>query len=135
MRVDCQGATLTRSHSPWQSPREPAVRLPLCLLAVSAIVIGSACAVRTPPTPSPPPRQALAEVTVDVGREWTDTGVVVQKGDRLVFWATGEIHAVSRPDEPAGPDGIGPSAFRVGRGDSSAGSEMPSRSTLARART
>lgn len=81
------------------------------------MVVGSAaCAVQVPPAPEAPATPALAEVTVDVSREWTDSGLVVQKGDRLVFWATGEMHAVARPDKPVGPDGIGPSPVRVGRG-------------------
>lgn len=103
---------------PWVAARrESAARFRLRVLGGAAIVLGSAaCAVQVPPAPAAPATPALAEVTVDVSREWTDSGVVVQKGDRLVFWATGQIHAVARPHEPAGPDGIGPSAVRVGRG-------------------
>lgn len=80
-----------------------------------AVVLGVACAQRIPPSPTPPASPALAQVTVEVGREWTDAGVIVRKGERLVFWATGETRSASRP-EPWGPDGIEPSAYRVGKG-------------------
>lgn len=98
------------------SRQASAPRFRVRVLGSAAIFLGSACAVRVPPAPSAPARPALAEVTVDLGRQWTDSGVIVQKGDRLVFWATGEMHSGARPHEPAGPDGIGPSAVRVGRG-------------------
>ncbi len=84
-------------------------------LAAIAVVLGVACAQRIPPSPTPPTSPALAQVTVEGGREWTDAGVIVRKGERLVFWATGEIRSASRP-EPWGPDGIEPSAYRVGKG-------------------
>lgn len=84
-------------------------------LAAIAVVLGVACAQRIPPSPTPPASPALAQVTVEVGREWTDAGVIVRNGERLVFWATGEIRSASRP-EPSGPDGIEPSAYRVGKG-------------------
>ena len=116
MRVVSEESTFTQCP-PWGvSRRESAVRFPLRALAIAAIVAGSACAVRLPPAPLAPARPALAEVTVDVGREWSESGVVVRRGDRLVFWATGEVLAVSRPEEPVGPDGITPSAFGVGKG-------------------
>ena len=52
---------------------------------------------------------------MDPSRPWTDTGVAVRKGERLVFWATGEIRSVSQPDETIGPDGVGWSSFGVGK--------------------
>lgn len=108
---------MTQSSARWRvTRRESSDRLSVRAFAVAALAVGSACAVRVPPAPVAPARPALAEVTVDVGREWTDTGVVVQKGDRLVFWATGKVQALLRPEEPAGPDGTRPSAFGVGKG-------------------
>lgn len=84
--------------------------------AVAAIGVSAACALRAPAPPSPPTESPLVEVTVDVSREWTDTGLTVRKGDRLVFWATGEIRARASAEQTAGPDGIEPSAYRVGKG-------------------
>ncbi len=84
--------------------------------AAVLVLVTGACAIRTPPPPTRPSAPSLADAVVDLEREWTDTGVVVRKGDRLVFWATGEIRDLRRPDRIAGPDGINPSTFRVGRG-------------------
>lgn len=84
--------------------------------AVAAIGVSAACALRTPAPPKPPTEPPLVEVTVDVSREWADTGLTVQKGDRLVFWATGEIRARAGAERTAGPDGIEPWASRVGKG-------------------
>lgn len=88
----------------------------LCLAGtVAASVFGAACALRVPPPPTPPETPPIADVTVDLETAWTDSSVVVRKGDRLVFWATGELRSSSR-SEPSGPDGIGPSVHRVGKG-------------------
>ncbi len=83
---------------------------------VGAMALTVACAQRIPLAPSPPARAPLAEVTVDVGRAWTDSGVVVRKGDRLEFWATGEIQARSGSAQTTRPDGIGAWAHQVGKG-------------------
>jgi len=98
-----------------QKHRRRARRAVRMSLAAIAVVLGVACAQRIPPSPTPPASPALAQVTVEVGREWTDAGLIVRKGERLVFWATGETRSASRP-EPSGPDGIDPSAYRVGKG-------------------
>ena len=84
--------------------------------AVAALAASAACAIRTPAPPSPPTEPPLVEVTVDVSQEWTDAGFSVRKGDRFVFWATGEIRASANGEQTAGPDGIEPSAYRVGKG-------------------
>ncbi len=83
--------------------------------------------VRAPAAPTRPTTVPLAEVTVDVSREWTDTYVPVRAGDRLVFWSTGTILDVRRPERQADPDGITPTAESVGPGGSSAAWERPSR--------
>lgn len=83
---------------------------------ICATALTLACAQRIPLPPSPPARPALAEVAVDVGRAWTDSGVAVRKGDRLVFWATGDVKVRSRPEQTTGPDGMGAWAHRVGKG-------------------
>lgn len=83
---------------------------------VSVLAVSEGCAVPTPAPPTRPTTAALAEVTVDVSREWTDTDVTARAGDRLVFWSTGTIRDVRRPKRQADPDGITPSAERVGPG-------------------
>lgn len=84
--------------------------------AAAALAASAACAIRPPAPPTPPTEPPLVEVTVDVSREWTDTGFSVRNGDRLVFWATGEIRASANGEKATGPDGIKPSAYRVGKG-------------------
>lgn len=98
-------------------PRTLAHTLGLRAACVAAAIAASAtCALRTPEPPSPPTELPLVEVTLDMSREWTDAGLTVRNGDRLVFWATGEMRARSKAGQTAGPDGIKPSAYRVGKG-------------------
>jgi len=82
----------------------------------SLSAVSAACAIPTPAPPTRPTTVPLVDVTVDVSREWTDTGVTVRAGDRLVFWSTGTLRDVRRPKRQADPDGITPSAERVGPG-------------------
>ncbi len=102
----------TTQHEPPEARRAGATTACAAVLVLAT----GACAIRTPPPPTRPSAPSLADAVVDLAREWTDTGLVVRKGDRLVFWATGEIRDLRRPDRVAGPDGINPSTFRVGRG-------------------
>lgn len=76
---------------------------------------------RVPPPPTPPSAQPLAVVTVDAAQEWTDSGLVVHKGERLIFWATGQIQLSAKPDRIIGPDGDGVLYYRVGKGAWSGG--------------
>lgn len=69
----------------------------------------------TPPPPTAPTSPPIATVEIDATQPWTDSGVIVRAGERLVFWATGEIRG-GRPDQTAGPDGVGWSSFGVGTG-------------------
>ena len=51
------------------------------------------------------PGDARTEVSVAADRPWTDTGVVVQKGDVFHFVATGQIHWDTAKDATADPNG------------------------------
>jgi PA-IL-like protein len=44
-------------------------------------------------------------ITVDAKRAWTDTGIVVKQGDRVVFQASGQIQYGRGPGQTASPDG------------------------------
>ena len=72
--------------------------------------------VRIPPPPSRPATQPLASVRVDANEPWTDAGVIVERGERLVFWATGEIALSASPQEVLGPDGKNGMYYSVGKG-------------------
>jgi hypothetical protein len=57
-----------------------------------------------------------ATVTVHPTAEWSDTGITVHKGDRLVFTASGEVYWQAR-DLATGPDGDhGVPGWSVGSG-------------------
>ena len=87
------------------------------MLASIWIVLASACAPRMPLQPPQPPVSApAAQLRVDPNAQWTNSGLRVRVGDRLIFWATGEISNGARPNQPIGPDGIDPSRLNVGRG-------------------
>ena len=49
----------------------------------------------------------LAGTTVNVAanRQWTDTGITVNQGDRVMFQASGEINYGRTPGQTATPDG------------------------------
>jgi hypothetical protein len=51
-----------------------------------------------------PGRGSRLTVQVPANRAWTDTGVVVNQGDRVTFMATGQIHYTGA--DLAGPDGV-----------------------------
>lgn len=57
---------------------------------------------RTAVAPLSPP---IREVSVRADRRWTDTEIVVGKGEVISFVATGEIRWGSGADQAAGPDG------------------------------
>jgi hypothetical protein len=46
------------------------------------------------------------EVTVDGARAWADTGLVVQRGERVRFAATGEVSLAGGDGQIAGPAGL-----------------------------
>jgi hypothetical protein len=46
-------------------------------------------------------------VRVDANQQWSDTGVIVKKGDRVAFRATGQVNFGESPGMTAGPDGNG----------------------------
>ena len=86
------------------------------VLALVALLTWSACLPRIPPPPTPPSAEPLAVVEVDATQEWTDSRIVVRKGERLIFWATGQIQLSSKPNRILGPDGDGGLYYRVGKG-------------------
>ena len=87
-------------------------------LALVALLTWSGCIPlpRVPPPPTPPSAQPLAVVKVDAGQEWADSGLVVHKGERLIFWATGQIQLSAKPGRIIGPDGDSGLYYRVGKG-------------------
>jgi len=46
-----------------------------------------------------------ATVDVDAHQQWTNTGIVVRRGDRLAFRATGHVKFAQGETQSAGPDG------------------------------
>jgi hypothetical protein len=54
-------------------------------------------------------------VTVEARYPWVDSGLVVHKGDRLSFHATGSIQWGTEPDQVAGPEGHGAKAGKLGK--------------------
>jgi hypothetical protein len=48
---------------------------------------------------------APGAVRVEANQAWTNTGVMVKRGDRVVFRATGQINWGQGADQTAGPDG------------------------------
>lgn len=102
----------TTRYRPFISPGRAIIRT----LGIVASVLGMGCAVRIPPAPTPPPNPPVAELVVDAERGWTDSGVVVRRGDRLVFWATGEVVVSSKRNHRVGPDGHNAYGQSVGRG-------------------
>ncbi len=46
-------------------------------------------------------------IRVEASQPWTETGVIVRRGDRLAFFATGEIRFSRDSGAAAGPDGNG----------------------------
>jgi PA-IL-like protein len=66
----------------------------------------AATAVGTSGTASTTPLQP-GEVRVEANQAWTDTGIMVKKGDRVAFRATGQIAFGQSPGQTAGPDGNG----------------------------
>lgn len=87
-------------------------------LALVALLTWSGCVLipRVPPPPTPPSAEPLSVVKVDAAQEWTDSGLVVRKGERLIFWATGQIQPSAKPNRILGPDGDGGLYYRVGKG-------------------
>lgn len=94
----------------------PVIRAAILLVCV---VSSSACLFTlhhpAPPPPTAPTGLRSLWCRVDSSRAWTDAGVAVRTGDRLTFWATGEIRRGPSPDDAVGPDGVGWSSFGVGR--------------------
>jgi hypothetical protein len=65
---------------------------------------------------TPPKGQARATVTVAATYPWVDSGLIVRKGERLSFEASGTIRWGSKPDQVAGPEGHGAKAGKLGIG-------------------
>jgi len=63
-----------------------------------------------------PEATAMTTVTVDAKYPWVDSGLVVHKGDRLAFVATGTIRWGAKPDQVAGPDGRDAKPGKIGVG-------------------
>jgi hypothetical protein len=59
---------------------------------------------------------ARATVTVEATHPWVDSGLTVQKGERVSFAASGMIHWGSKPDQVAGPEGHGAKPGKLGVG-------------------
>ena len=63
-----------------------------------------------------PARTVKATVTVEATYPWVDAGVVVRKGERVSFEASGTIRWGSKPDQVAGPEGHGAKPGKLGVG-------------------
>jgi hypothetical protein len=57
-----------------------------------------------------------ATVTVAATYPWVDSGLVVRKGERLSFEASGTIHWGSKPEQVSGPEGHGAKPGKLGVG-------------------
>lgn len=80
---------------------------------IVAAIISASCA-SVPPTPDSSQPPVVVQLTAD--RAWTDTPVVVRRGERLIITARGEISWAST-GQSAGPDGVrGYPGWPVGEG-------------------
>jgi len=85
--------------------------LNILTLWVFAVSFGPAAGQPVPPGPA-----TKATVTVDARYPWVDSGLVVHKGQRLAFAATGTIQWGLKPDQVAGPDGRDAKPGKIGVG-------------------
>ena len=78
---------------------------------VYASVLNAPAATPTPtptPTPAPPPAPVATggtTIRVAANQAWTDTGIFVNRGDRVAFQASGEIAYGRSAGQTATPDG------------------------------
>jgi hypothetical protein len=63
-----------------------------------------------------PETTVRATVIVEASHPWVDSGLIVRKGERLSFEATGTIRWGRKSDQVAGPQGHGTKAGKVGTG-------------------
>jgi hypothetical protein len=56
-------------------------------------------------TPGQLPATGAATVTIPANADWVPTGVMVRRGDRLTFEATGQVTLSADPNDVASPDG------------------------------
>ena len=89
------------------------------LLLVCSVLVSGCLGFRlhhpVPPMPPPPDYAPLVVVHIEPVHEWTETMVVVRKGERLIIRATGEIRWLTT-GRRTNPDGEGWSSFGVGHG-------------------
>ena len=55
-------------------------------------------------------------MTVDAKHPWVDSGLMVQKGERVSFEASGAIQWGAEPGQVAGPEGHDAKAGKLGKG-------------------
>lgn len=92
----------------------PNMRWLWALIFVCAAVSG--CFIPGNPNKLPDPTMPATVIRVVPDRPWTDTGLVVRKGDSIFFMATGEVVWATR-NARSSPDGIkGSPNWRVGDG-------------------
>ena len=60
--------------------------------------------------------QRTLSVTVDAKRPWVDSGLRVQKGERVSFEVDGIIQWGAEPGQVAGPEGYHAKAGKLGKG-------------------
>src|SRR5471032_2826599 len=63
-----------------------------------------------------PADKGSVTVTVEAAHPWIDSGLTVNKGQRLMFHATGAIRWGTGPDQVAGPEGHGATVGKLGAG-------------------
>lgn len=73
--------------------------------ARSLMASAPAVAATTGQTASPAVTPPAGSFRVGASQPWTDTDIIVRRGDRVSFKATGEIRWASGGDATAGPDG------------------------------
>ena len=79
-------------------------------------LLAAGCSLNPSPAADPGPGPIVTTVRVEADRPWTDTGLIVKKGDRFFLTATGEVQWAAR-HATSGPDGIdGLVGWRVGPG-------------------
>lgn len=92
----------------------PNIRRLGALILVCAAVSG--CFIPGNPHKLPDPAMPATVIHVVPDRPWTDTGLVVRKGDSIFFTATGEVIWATR-NARFGADGVkGSPGWRVGEG-------------------
>ena len=87
-----------------------------CQMVLVLVMLAGAVSGAEARQAEPPASPSGATVTVDGKHPWVDSGLTVQKGERLTFSVEGTLRWGEEPDQVAGPDGHGAKPGKLGAG-------------------